>query len=115
MLGMGGFTTVRRRYMKGEETSVQADVHVDAGALVGPIQMVMSNPAFQQAGLKVITIKGRKALLDVHAEQKSGSLTLVLNVPNCMVRLEGNGVAKADLEAVAGAFDLDALEKAIAE
>ena len=64
--------------------------------------------------VKVVTIKGRKALLQMQGD-KSGSLTIVLGSPNSALKLEGHGTAKADLEALAGAFDLDALEKVVAE
>jgi hypothetical protein len=113
MFGMGALTTARRRYQKGDETSVQAEVYADAAAVVGPLQMMLANAA--AVGLKVITIKGRKALLELRGDAKSGALTVFLNSANSMLKLDGNGVAKADLEALANAFDLDALEKAIGE
>ena len=115
MFGMGALSTARRRYAKGDEASITAEVYADAAAVVAPMQMLMANAGFLQGTMKVVTVKGRKALLDVRVDDKSGSLTVLLNSPNSMVKLEGNGIAKADLEALAAAFDLDALEKTIAE
>jgi hypothetical protein len=113
MFGLGAMSSTRRRYAKGDETSIQTEIYADAGSVVGPMQMMLSNAGMM--GLKLVMIKGRKAILELRAEQKSGSLTILLNSPNSMVKLDGNGVTKADIEALANAFDLDALEKAINE
>lgn len=116
-LALGGMSQVRRRYVKAEDTnaSVQVEVYADAATMVAPFQMMLGNAAFMGNAMKVVTIKGRKALLQMQPEQKSGSLTVLLNTANSMLKLDGSGIAKADLDALAGAFDLDALEKAIAE
>jgi hypothetical protein len=113
MFGLAGMSQVTRRYAKGEETSIRVEVYADAGTIVGPMQMMLANAGMM--GIKVVMIKGRKAVLELRGDAKSGSLTVLLNSPNSMVKFDGNGVTKADLEALANAFDLDALEKAIAE
>ena len=114
-LALGGFTAVNRRYAKGDDVSVRVELLADAPAVVAGVQSVLSMAGMMGAGVKVITVKGRKALLQMNDDGKSGSLTILLTPPNSMLKLEGNGTAKAELEAFAGGFDLDALEKAVAE
>ena len=88
----------------------------DAPALMGSIQMMVQMAAMSGGKQKVVTIKTRKAVLELDAENKSGTLTILLSTPNSMLTLRGNGVTKADLvDVFGGALDLDGLEKTIAE
>jgi hypothetical protein len=113
-LAMGGFTQVTRRYAKGDEVSVRAELYADAPTIASQFQMLLANAGMMGGAVKVVTIKGRKAILQMQGD-KSGSLTVILATPNSIVKFEGNGTTKPELEALAGAFDLDAVEKAIAE
>lgn len=116
LLGLGSMTVVRRRYTKGEDTSVNAEVYADAPAMRGPFEAMVQNAALMGgAGMKVVTLKGRKALEQVDASNRSGSLIVLLKSANSMLKLEGSAISKDDLAAVANAFDLDALEKALSE
>lgn len=113
---LGAMTLVRRRYARGEGTEVTAEAYADAGAVRGTYDLLLQNAALMGgAGVKVVTVKGRKAIEQHDGSNRSGSLTVLLRVPGSLLKLDGSGVAKEDLHAVAGAFDLDALEKALAE
>ena len=111
-LGMlPSMTTIKRRWAKGEETSVELEMYADAQSFFAAFQMQLT---FTPAGSQVVMIKGRKAVLELNKEEKSGSLTIFLNATNSVIKLQGRGVTKADLvDAIGGAFDLDAIEKTI--
>ena len=111
MLGMGvTATTLKRQYSKGDDTSVELELLADS-PLVASFQMLFQ---FTPPGSQVVMVKGRKAVLELNKEQKSGTLTVLLNAPNSVVKLTGRDVTKADLvDTFGGAFDYDAIEKAI--
>jgi hypothetical protein len=114
LLGGAGFATLKRTYTKGE-ASYDAELVIDAPSIVGPMQMVI-NAGLMQSGSQVITVQGRKAVLRLEKENKSGELQIVLNAGNAMLTIRGRGVEKkADLEAYAGGFSLEVLEKAIVD
>ena len=111
MLGMGvTATTLKRQYSKGDETSIELELLADSPA-VAPFQMLFQ---FTPQGSQIVMVKGRKAILELNKEQKSGTLTVLLNASNSIVKLTGRDVSKADLvDTIGGAFDYDAIEKAI--
>jgi hypothetical protein len=112
---LGAGTSVKRRYEKGE-ANMSLEVWADAGMITSSFQMMLSNPMFVQPPSKIVTVKGRRAILEFRKDGNNGSLTIVLATPGAMVKLEGHGIAAADLTDVFGAHvDLDALEKAIQE
>ncbi len=114
---VAGGTQVKRTYKKGEETSAEVQLVADApAALMMGINMFLSNPAFLPQGSKIVMVKGHRAVLEFKKEEKSGKLQIVLNAPNAFLSIEGRGLSSAgDLsDAIAGALDLDAIEKAIA-
>jgi hypothetical protein len=112
----GAGTNVKRRYHKGDQSSMDVDLWADSNAMWAGVQMVIGNPAFVQPGQQIVTIKGRRALLEFRKDDNAGSVSILLNAPNSLLRLEGNAIAKADLTDVFGnALDLDAIEKALQE
>jgi hypothetical protein len=118
LMWLSAGTNVKRRYTKAEDTNanVTLEVWADASGMLAGIQMMLTNPMFVPQGSKIVTIKNRRALLEYHKDDKRGSLTIMLNAPGSFAKLEGNGVASADLTDVFGnGMDLDALEKAIQE
>ena len=61
-----------------------------------------------------MTVKGRRALLEYDAAEKRGTLQMMLGGSASLLKIEGSGLSKADLvDVLAGAVDLDAMEKAI--
>ena len=95
---------------------MQIELWADAGTMLMGFQTIFANPAFVQAGQQIVTIKGRRALLEFHKDNGNGTLTILLNGAGSMLKLEGNSITKADLTDVFGnSLDLDAIEKAIAE
>ena len=112
--GAFGFATLKRTYTKGE-ASYDAELVIDAPTIVGPMQMVI-NMGGGQSGSQVITVQGRKAVLRLEKENKSGELQILLNAGNAMLTIRGRQVEKkADLEAYANGFSLEVLEKAIVD
>jgi hypothetical protein len=112
LFGVG--STVRRAYKKSDEVGGSMELMADAGPLMAGLQMVLSNPALVSGNNRVVTVKGRRALLEYDADGKHGTLQIVLNAPGALLKVEGNGVSKADLvDVLAGAADLDAMEKAV--
>lgn len=108
-------TQVKRRYTKGDETSANLELWADAGPILASIQMFLSNPGFVPQGSKIVTVKGRRALLEYHKDGKEGNLSILLNVPNSFLKLEARGVTEKELsDGLPGGFDLEAIEKAIA-
>ncbi|MCC7138912.1 MAG: hypothetical protein IT460_10865 [Planctomycetes bacterium] len=112
MAAVVGATIVRRGYERGE-ARVTAELIVGGGMWFAPLQALLANPAFLPPQLKAVTVKGRRGVLEHDAEAKHGTLQLLLSVPNALLRLEGDGVTREDLESTfVGAFDLDKVEKA---
>lgn len=116
---LGGGVTVKRVYRKGgdEGASVDLEVLSDAAA-VGMIAPVLANPALflGQENVSVITVKGRRAVLEHDKAARSGKLQILLNSNTTLLSLSGSAVERADLvETLAGALDLAALEKILAD
>lgn len=116
LAALGGGTVVRRRYEKGD-ARVTVELMVGASMWAAPLQTLLSNPAFVGAGMKVVTVKGHRGLLEVRPDDKRATLTLLLNnVANGVVKLEGDGVTREDVEKTFGnAFDFEGAEKAAAD
>ncbi|MBL9088129.1 MAG: hypothetical protein JNM10_13400 [Planctomycetia bacterium] len=116
LAALGGGTVVRRPYTKGE-ARVTVELMVGASMWSAPLQTLLSNPAFLGAGLKPVTVKGRRGLLELRPDDKRATLQLLLNnVANGVLRIDGEGVTRDDVEKTFGnAFDFDAAEKAAAE
>ncbi len=111
---MGGGTQVKRQYHKGEDVSVDVELIADAGPWLAALQAMLTNPYAVQGNNQVVTVKQRRALLEYDKNEKSGTLQIMLNSPNSLLKLQGHGVAKADLvDVLGGAVDFDALEKAL--
>jgi len=105
---------LKRRYTRGDETSAQLDLWVDAPIVVQSLSMAIANPAFVPGG-KIVTIKGRRALYEYSKENKTAKLTIQLQTPNSILVLEGRGLGDKELsDSFASSLDLDALEKSIA-
>ena len=116
MMWLSAGTSVKRRYTKGDSTSMTLTIWADAGLMLSGVQMMLTNPMFVPQGSKIVTIKGRRALLEFHGDNKNGKLTILLNAPGSMVSLEGDAIASADLtDAFGNAIDYETLEKAILE
>jgi len=109
-----GFAQANRRYAKGDDVSVRVELYADAPAMVAPVQSLLSMAGMMGGAVKVVTVKGRKAVLQMNGD-KNGSLMVLLAPPNSMLKFEGQGTPKGDLEAFAGGLDLDAIEKLVAE
>lgn len=111
---LGGGSIVKRSYTKGDATA-EVQIVADAGPLLAGVQMLMSNPALVQGNYRIVTIKGRRALLEWDEGEKRGELTIVPGSASSMVKVEARGVSKAELtDTFGGALDLDGIEKAIA-
>ncbi len=109
----GGGLNVSRRYAKGDETRVKVEMLADS-PLIASFAMLMTNPAFLQKNQRVITLKGRKAILEADEGDKRASLKILLNENTTLLTVEGEGVAKTDVTDTFGnALDLDAMEKAL--
>ncbi len=112
LLGVG--TQVKRTYRR-DESSLEATIWADAGAMLTGFQMVLQNPAMIGEGQQVVTVKGRKALLEYDKDAKRGTLTVVLAVVGGMVQLSGAEFSKDELvDKLGGAFDYDRIEKELA-
>jgi hypothetical protein len=109
----GGGSIVKRSYTKGD-ASAEVQIIADAGPLLAGVQMLLSNPALVQGNNRIITVKGRRALLEWDDEDKRGELTILPGSASSMVKVEVRQATKADLTDVfGGALDLDGIEKAI--
>jgi hypothetical protein len=105
---------VHRRMTKGE-ASADAWIRADAATLLQVATMMIQNPAMLQPGWKIVTVQGRKGLLEYRKDDKSGKLTVLLNVPNALFEIEARGVTPQELgETLPAGFDLAAIEKAVA-
>jgi hypothetical protein len=113
LAALGAGTIVRRRYEKGD-AHVTVELMVGAAMWATPLQTMLSNPAFLGGGMKQVTVKGRRGLLELRADDKRATLQLLLNnVLNGVLKIEGEGVTREDVEKTFGnAFDFDAAEKA---
>jgi hypothetical protein len=112
LAAMGGGVTVRREYRKDDGPSVSIEMFV-GGPWIASLSAMLSNPMFAGAGVKIVTVKGRRGMLEFNAENKRGTLQILLNGSTAVVKFEGSDVSRDDLEkAFAGAFDYDAAEKA---
>ena len=112
MFGAG--SQVKREYKAGDAKRCLMTISTDVGAMMTGITMLMSNPAFLGEGKRIVTIRGRKALLDWEKGADHGTLTIQLGVPASMVALEANGVTDKEIQdLLGGSIDLDALEKAL--
>lgn len=112
---LGAGTQVKRTYRR-DESSLDATIWADAGIALQSFQMLLSNPALLGDGRQVVTVKGRKALLEYDKEAKRGTLTVVLAGTSGMVQLSGAEFAREELvDKLGGAFDYDRIEKALAD
>jgi len=112
MFGAG--SQVKREYKSGDSKTCRMTLSTDVGAIMSGWTMLLSNPAFLGEGKRIVTIKGRKGLLDWEKGADHGSLMLQLGVPASMIQLEASGVTDKEIQDVlAGALDLDAIEKAL--
>lgn len=63
---------------------------------------------------QLVTVKGRRALLEYDKEDKSADLKLVLSGNTALLQVEGRGVTREEVGTVfANALDLDGMEKAL--
>lgn len=111
---MGAGMTVKRRYTKGE-SSMQVELTADS-PMVGMMAPLLTNPALMQGqeGQAVVTIKGRRALLEFRKGEKHGKLTILLNGNTSLLVFQGDNVQKGDLTDTFGkGIDLDKVEKAL--
>lgn len=110
----GGGTVVKRAYKKGDDSSADLELMADAGPILAGLQMVLSNPAMVSGDNQIVTVKGRRALLEYHKDGKDGSLQIMLNAQGSMLRIAARGVTKAELvDKLGGLPDYDAIEKGI--
>jgi hypothetical protein len=108
-------TQVKRNYTKGE-SNADVEIWADAGTVMASFMMLASNPAFLPQGSKIITVKGRKTIFEWRKDDKAGKLTILLNTPNAFMTVEARGVEPKELsDGFPAKFDLDAIERAIAE
>lgn len=109
----GAGVTVKREYKKGDEARVTVELNADS-PLVGMMGMMFSNPAMMGEGASVVTIKGKRAVLQYEKEAKRATLQLLLNSNTTLLKVEGSSVSKEDVTNVFGnALDLNAMETAL--
>jgi hypothetical protein len=105
---LGGGVTAERRYHK-DDNSINIQVVTDSPVLQG-VMMMLSNPMFAASdGGKVQRINQQKAIVKYEADSRSGSIQIVV-ANRFLVTIEGNDVAKEDLEAYAKAMDYKKME-----
>jgi hypothetical protein len=105
---LGGGVTAERRYHKGD-SRINIQVVTDSPVLQG-VMMMMSNPMFAASdGGKVQRINQQKAIVKYEADRRSGNVQIVV-ANRFLVTIEGNDVAKEDLEAYAKAMDYKKME-----
>jgi hypothetical protein len=110
-LGMAVGATLRRDYDKaGARASVELTVD---SPMVGALAMAMNPMIVQASGHTIVRVKGRQALLEVPKGGGDASITMLLASNTASLKV--SGPTKADAEALAGAMDLDRLEKALQE
>jgi hypothetical protein len=69
---LGAGTQVKRTYRR-DESSLEATIWADAGLALQGFQMLLQNPALLGDGRQMVTVKGRKALLEYDKEAKRGT------------------------------------------
>lgn len=112
---LGAGTQVKRTYRR-DESSLEATIWADAGIALQGLQMLLQNPALLGDGRQMVTVKGRKALLEYDKDAKRGTLTVVLAAASGLVTLSGAEFGKDELvDTLGGAFDFDRIEKALAD
>ena len=105
----GGGISVKRTYRKGDETQVTVTLTADSPMVAGFAAMFQFAPQGQ-----VVTVKGRRALLEVDKDDKSADLKLLLNGNTSLLQVEGRSVTREDVGTLfANALDLDGMEKAL--
>ena len=105
---LGGGVTAERQYYK-ENSRINIQVVTDSPVLQG-VMMMLSNPMFAASdGGKVQRINQQKAIVKYEAGRQSGSIQIVV-ANRFLVTIEGNDVAKEDLEAYAKAMDYKKME-----
>jgi hypothetical protein len=103
---------VRRAYTK-EGSNVRLELVADS-----PIAASFASvfAMAQMTGQPIVKVKGRQAILEYDAQNRHGSVKLVLASNTALLSLEGDGVSKQDLvDGFGNALDLDGLEKALQE
>lgn len=103
----GGGTSVEREYTK-EDASVNISIMTDSPMLQG-VAMMLNNPMFANAdGGKLVRINKQKAILKYEAEDRSGSINLMVG-GTVLVTIEGDDVDLEDLMAYAEVIDYTAI------
>lgn len=103
----GGGTSAERAYTRGD-ASVSIKIMTDSPMLQG-VAMMLNNPMFASAdGGKLERINKQKALVKYDAEDRSGSISLMV-AGTVLVTLEGDDVELEDLMAYAEAVDYTAI------
>jgi hypothetical protein len=123
MLAMGAGLNVKREYTKPgtDENASAPRVSVEIlsnSPLVGMIAPMLSNPAMMagQEGVSIITVKGRKGLLEWHKGQTNGTLKILLGDNTTLLTVTGNDCPKTDVSDVfAKALDMEKIQKVIEE
>lgn len=111
---LGAGTQVKRTYRR-DESSLETTIWADAGAILSGFQMLIQNPALIGEGRQLVTVKGRKALLEYDKNAKRGTLTVILASVTGMVQLSGAEFTKDEfVDKLGGAFDYDRIEKELA-
>ena len=103
---------VRRAYTK-EGSNVRLELVADS-----PIAASFASvfAMAQMTGQPIVKVKGRQAILEHDAQNRNGSVKLVLASNTALLSLEGDGVSKQDLvDGFGNALDLDGLERALQE
>jgi hypothetical protein len=101
--GMFGAVTVERDYTKGQ-ASVSVTFVTDSPMIQG-MAMMFSNSAFAVSdGGKLEKIAGQKAIVKYDAADKWGEIQIMV-ANRFLVMIEGDGVAKSDLQEYAEVID----------
>ncbi|MGH8018989.1 MAG: hypothetical protein ACREIA_11975 [Opitutaceae bacterium] len=107
----GGGVTAEREYTKGG-SSVTIKILTDSPMMQG-VMMMMGNPMFANAdGGKLIRLKGQRAIVKYAADDKSGSVNVVVGGA-ILVEIDGNECTEDDLMAFANAIDYPGLAGAL--
>lgn len=100
---LGGGVSAERRYNK-DSSSVSVQIVSDSPMLQS-VMMMFNNPMLAGAdGGKLEKISGEKAIVKYKAQEKSGTINLVI-ASRFLVTVEGNSVSLEDLKAYAGKID----------
>ncbi|HEX9782864.1 MAG TPA: hypothetical protein VGA56_09085 [Opitutaceae bacterium] len=107
----GGGVTADREYSKGDST-VTIKILTDSPLMQG-VMMMMGNPMFANAdGGKLTRLKGQRAIVKYNAEDKGGSINLVVGGA-ILVEIEGSDCTEADMMTFANAIDYAGLAGAL--